>query len=740
MKKSTLALALASSLTVLPSWANDVAELEDGIESITVSASRTERDINEIASTVTVIDSKKIDQQLVTDIQQLVRYEPGVVVEGSGRFGLSGFNIRGINEDRILMLVDGAPLADEFSFGPALSARRDFVDVDLIDKVEIIRGPASTLYGSDAIGGVVSFITKTPQQLMEEGETFGAKLKAGYASVSDEFAVNAQLAGASEKWSWLFNASARRGSETSNYYNDDGTFGDERKAANPQDNETNAAQLKVVYAPSEQHTFEVLLDYLNSDSETEVLSVANTYVYSTLINERFGYDERTRERIQLNYAFLGDTTMFDKAKLTAYHQTSNTQQVTLDERFGGVLETFFAPTLLDRSRESTFDQDVSGAIVQFDKAFELGGVEHYLIYGTEVQYTDSEALRLGSTVIQETGVQATEFSVFPARDFPISEATEWSLFIHDEISLLDGALVVSPGMRYDAFELTPLPDEIFTAANPGVETSEFDDSQVSFKLGAVYNLSENTNVWLQFAQGFRIPPYDDLNVGFTNYAGGYTSVANPDLKPESVDSWELGVRQSTDAFSWSVSAYYNKYDNFIESLASAGFDAELGLLVFQAQNREAVTIQGVDAQATWYLGESFQGLNGWKLETALTWLESEDESTGEEIESMIPPQAVMGVGYTDEEQGYSIELVGTFVARSDAQNDETLFEAPGHARFDLLANYEINEQTNINFGVFNLLDREIYNGTETRELSIDEDPSFYSSAGRNFAVNVTYSF
>lgn len=738
MKHSKIASAIIFSFISSAAMAEAIPDAE--MESITVTTSRSERDINEIASSITVVDSEQIDQQTITDIRELVRYEPGVVVEGSGRFGLSGFNIRGINGDRILMLLDGAPLADEFSFGPALSARRDFVDVDLIDRVEIIRGPASTLYGSDAIGGVVSFITKDPEQLVDEDKTFGGRVKAGYASAADETVLNAQLAGKHAKWSWLLNATQRQGSETENFYSDDADTGDDRNAANPQENETSAAQLKVVYKPNEHHEFELLADYLSSESETNVLTSAGTEVRGTLINESLGFDERERQRLQLNYAFSGETALFDKALLRLYTQSSLTNQITLDERFGGVLETGFVPTLLDRYRESEFEQDVQGAIVQFDKTFETAGLSHYLIYGSEVQYTDSEAIRLGSTTIQETGVQATEFTTFPARDFPISEATELSFFIHDEITLLNGALILSPGIRYDQFELTPKPDDLFTNANPGVETVPFDDSQVSLKLGAVYNLSDNSNVWLQFAQGFRIPPYDDLNVGFTNFAGGYTSQANPDLKPESVDSWEIGVRQNLDAVSWSISAYYNDYENFIESLATVGFDPTLNLLVFQAQNREAVTIQGVDAEATWYIGQTFESLDGFSIQGAITWLESEDETTGEEVESIIPPQAVVGIGYSNEERGFSIELVGTFVERFDAQNDPTLFEAPGYAQFDLLSSLEVNEDFSVNVGIFNLFDREIYNGTETRGLPVDADNGFFTAPGINAAINATYTF
>ncbi len=735
MKYSRLSLSLVLAFHGALAYAEDASD----VENITVAASRVERNIDEIASTITVIDSEQIDKQTVTDIKDLIRYEPRVVVEGNGHFCLSGFNIRGINGDRILMLLDGAPLADEFSFGPALSARRDFVDVDLIDRVEIIRGPASTLYGSDAIGGVVSFITKDPSQLVEEGKSFGGKVKAGYSSAADEYVVNGQIAGVKDKISWLLNATHREGSETETFFDDD-AVGTDRRSANPQDNTTDAVQFKLNFQPNEHHEIAFLADYLESESDTNVLSQATTSVGTTRINESLGFDERERSRLQANYYYTGKTAIFDKALVRAYWQESETSQATFDERFG--MASFFDPTfvLLDRARDSHFDQEVTGAIVQFDKSFTVANSKHYLIYGSEIQYTDSKALREGSTTIQETGESVAEFTVFPARDFPISDARELSFFLHDEISFFDGKLTVSPGVRYDEFKLTPRPDELFTNANPGVETVPFDDSQVSFKIGTVYNISESTNTWLQFSQGFRIPPYDDLNIGFTNLAGGYTSLSNPDLEPESVDSWEVGVRQNLDAISWSVSAYYNDYDNFIESLAAQGFDPVLGLLVFQSQNRESVNIKGIDASATWYLGESFEGLDGWSINTALTWLESEDESTGQEVESIISPQAVVGAGYINAEQGWSVELVGTFVERFDQQNDPALFEAPGYAKFDFLASAEITEDLSVNIGIFNLFDREIVNGTEVRGLPVGSDAGFFTEPGRNIAVNATYSF
>ncbi|MDP1086218.1 TonB-dependent receptor plug domain-containing protein, partial [Klebsiella pneumoniae] len=87
-------------------------------------------------------------------------YEPGVSVGGAGtRSGNAGFNIRGIDGDRILTQVDGVEVPDHFSNGPYAQTRRNYVDPEIVKRVEIRRGPASALYGSSAIGGAVSYFT-----------------------------------------------------------------------------------------------------------------------------------------------------------------------------------------------------------------------------------------------------------------------------------------------------------------------------------------------------------------------------------------------------------------------------------------------------------------------------------------------------------------------------------------------------------------------------------------------------
>ena len=146
------------------------------LETVTVIATRTVRSLDELASTVSVKTAGDLERELARDISDLVRFEPGVTVAGAGsRFGLTGFSIRGIGGNRVLTMIDGIRVPEEFSFGPFLSARRDYVDMDSLSRAEIARGPVSSLYGSDALGGVVALTTRQPSDYLDADRTFSAR-------------------------------------------------------------------------------------------------------------------------------------------------------------------------------------------------------------------------------------------------------------------------------------------------------------------------------------------------------------------------------------------------------------------------------------------------------------------------------------------------------------------------------------------------------------------------------------
>lgn len=739
-KNLPLAVAIASAFVSQISHSEEL----DGYESITVTATRTDRDINEIAANITTIDAERVDAIAANNIRDLLRYEPGVNVEGSGRFGLSDINIRGINGDRVLIVLDNVPVADGFSFGPNLSARRDFIDIDLIKQVEVIRGPASTLYGSDAIGGVVSFVSKDPSDLVEEGESFAGRVKLGYVSSSEESFINGQLAGVADEWQWLINAGYRDTAETETFF-DSSQTGIAQQSANPQDGSVENALVKIIWTPNDAHRLTVVGETFQSDAETQVTSDVGRVSRGVLTNESLGDDERERERFSVQYRYQPHqgTSSFSSSmpsglyrfSVDAYTQSSETVQHTelLRTRLGE------APLPMFRTRDSYFEQDSTGVLTQADFQFKTGALEaeHYFIVGAEWQETDSKALREGMTQALPSGQMLPEFSVFPARDFPISQLTEYALYVQDEIQLLDGALTLSPGLRYDDFELEPESDALFQAANPGVEVSGYDDSEVSAKLGAVYDLTQEASIWLQWAQGFRIPPMDDVNIGFTNFAGGYTSLSNPNLRPERVDSYEVGLRHSMGGFSWSVSAYVNRYEDFIESLSVRGFNPQTNLLEFQARNIDDVEIKGIDLSADWQIEQ-------WQLRLATSWQDSEDKATGDELESVLPTQTVFGIQYGALDDPWRVELITTHTREAnvmDAEQEQPApFVAPSATYVDLLAHYQVTQNLRINAGIFNITDKQYWFASEVRGRSVVENLDRFTAPGRNFSVNAVFTF
>ena len=272
--------------------------------------------------------------------------------------------------------------------------------------------------------------------------------------------------------------------------------------------------------------FRVTGEYYKNDTNTDILSDYNTFTCSSRgcshenLTSR-GDDGRERYRLTIGHEYSGDTWLFTRAKWHLYFQDSKSVQRTGQERFNLRFRS-----RENRERYSSFNQDVFGAELQLDRTINAGGMEHHVIYGFEYEETDSRTLRDGGTVNALTSAPVPNlFLTFPTRGFPVSGTTEYAFFLQDEIALFGERLLLTPGLRYDHYEMEAKPDEVFLSGNRGTPLPEkYQDEQVSFKLGAVIRLNDVYSLYGQFAEGFRAPPYDDVNRAFTNFIGGYTTL------------------------------------------------------------------------------------------------------------------------------------------------------------------------------------------------------------------------
>ncbi len=742
----TALLPLVATGTASP-WAyaqQQPAADEDGeLSTITVIGTRTERTLKEVAATVSVIDREEMEREVTRTIADLIRYEPGVSVAGTGsRFGLGGFTIRGIGGNRVLTMVDGIRVPEEFSFGPFLSARRDFVDVDSLQRAEIARGPISSLYGSDAIGGVVAFTTRAPRDYLADGEPYHAGLKAGYSGADDSTVGTLTLAGGSDTLSGLFIYTRRDGSETDNQ-GDLGGTGPSRERPDPQDLSSDNLTAKLAFQASDNHRFTLGADYFDSETSTQLLSDYGGFSFGTLINTRDADDTRTRTRLSLHYEYGGDMPFADRVLATVYNQTSETEQRTIENR------TTAAQASQQRRRDSFFDQDIQGAYAQLGKRFDVGNTRHLLTYGVDYYATDNTSLRDGGTVAAD-GSPVPEFLPLPTRDFPPTETDQLAFFVQDELALLNERLLLTPGLRYDRYDASATADAVYLNGNPGSPPPvDYDDSDVTGRLGAVYFFTDAVSVYGQYSEGFRAPPYDDVNVGFTNFAGGYKTISNPNLESERSEGVEIGVRLQGAAGSLSVGMFQTDYEDFIESFAIApqflptgGIDPADGLLTFQSINRERVEIEGGELAATLNLGFFSDALENFTLRSAVAYADGLDRASGQPLNSIDPLTGVIGLAYTSSDERFGGELIVTLVDAKDENDIDADFPrdtAAGYGVVDLLAFAQVTDRIVVNAGLFNIGDKAYIRWADTAAIGNDARARF-TQPGFNAGATVRVSF
>lgn len=736
------AIALIAPVA-LSAHAGDAMPLDipifDELDRIVVTATLNERAQKDVASDVSVIDALEIDRRQVQDLADLVRYEPGVSATGSatggGRFGIGGLSIRGLGGNRVRIELDGIAVPDSFAIGSFSSAGRDVVDVDALKNVEIVRGAASSLYGSDALGGVVSFATKDPADYLGENGGPFASAKLLYDSADRGSAVTATYAGGNAAHGIALVATHREGAATSNEGDVDSADAT-RTRPNPQDTASNALLAKYVHTAGSGRVDRLTLDGDHGDVDTDVLSGVTNAPTTALA----GRDTRDRLRASFGQEIPLALAVADKVDWKAYAQRSETTQDTFEDRAATA-----ASGAKQRFRRFEFDQRVLGAEATLRKSLATKAVEHDITYGVDISRTRTEEKRDGYQRDVATGeiTNVVLPDAFPVHDFPTTDTTAAALFAQDEMRLANGRLSLIPGVRVDYFKLDPRRDALYSEANP-VAPAALEGASVSPKLGAIWRFDDVLSAFAQYARGFRAPPYNDVNLGFTNLQFGYTSIPNPDLDPETSNGFEAGLR-ATGSLGWfSVSAYENRYRDFIESQAVVAVDPDTGFITFQSINLNRVRIRGVEARYGLRLGALADALDGWTLKGSLARSRGEDETADQPLVSVDPARAVVGLAYDSERWG--AELVASFVERKDRlpapaeENPIVLFAAPGYATLDVYSHWQVHPRIELFGALTNLTDRRHWEwgtvGGFAQSAAIDR----YSAPGRAARVGLRATF
>ncbi len=531
------------------------APLESFFAETTVTATGTRMDTFEVSTPVSVLDRDKLEERTPLNASDLLRTEPGVDVNGVGP-NQSRPVIRGQRGLRVLFLENGlrmnnARRQSDFGETPGL------VEVESLEAVEVVRGPASVLYGSDAIGGVLNVITRAPS--FGGGLTGSAGLRFG--SAGDATKVHASASGGSERISWNGGFSVRSADD---YEAASGRFGDIDLAdAVPVvdtglDDDDVFGQL--AYQGSDRHQFSLRLNRYRADQagfgfvEPELLETMDDFRIRIL------YPFQDFDRYTFGYVGAGfESVLADTLELQAYLQ-NNERQLANDidvfepARFPGAPGTAVASDTLNFT-----DLETLGLRLETVKGI---ADKHLLTYGAEYFEDDSF-----NTDRSETTVSL----VFPGPPFevPVAHVVDtvpnspnavnesYGVFAQAEMAVAE-RFKVTLGARYQ---------NVATAARetPGWTTAglDFDDDSLVAAASFVYRASDNVRVVGSYGSAFRAPSIvERLFNGPTPEGIGF-QVLNPDLVSEESENFDVGLKYRRKNALFDITFFRNDIDNGI---------------------------------------------------------------------------------------------------------------------------------------------------------------------------------
>ncbi|MDE1332144.1 TonB-dependent hemoglobin/transferrin/lactoferrin family receptor [Vibrio aestuarianus] len=710
----TKTLLSASILVALSpsSFADNLHQFDE----VVVSATRTEQSKKDVSSSIETISAKELESTMSNDLQQALSYTPDVDALGDGRFGISSFNIRGVEGSRVKMMIDG--VQQPTPYNPGATEQRKYsnaIEMDTLQAIEVNKGPSSTLYGSDALGGVVLLRTKNPDDiLVTEGDENRFGIRSGYSSANDQFKTTLTWAMRQDKLETLLMATYANGHETETHSSGADIEGPDRGAQNPADSQLGNLLAKAFYQANDDHRLGLTVEYYNKQYDEDELnyngySIMPGFTYSDNYNE----DTSERLRVGIEHQWLMSSQLADSLHWSLSYQDSRSLSKNYDT----------TPMNGKRRRQ----REASDQSIQFDtqlsKIVEIDNNAHEFTYGLSLLNNDFNLdntdykLNYGTSAPGSTGL-------------PDATVIQWGLFLQDQAYLMQERLVLTAGIRYDSFEATPSVDEGYTTS---YEKNK--DDAFTGQLGSVYHLNPNLSIFGQISQGFKAPTVYDL---YYFYNQGAIIEANPDLKAEKSLAYELGLRGQNEFANFEFSTFYNDYKDFITQTKGG---EQNGKDVFTKENLDEVTIYGAEFSSKLYLDKAFNAPQGMYSRLTVAYADGEDKKTGDALDSVAPLTANVGLGINRHQYGTMLNV--KMVASKTDWQSETNTDVAGYTLVDLTAYYQPIQDLTLRAGLFNIFDKKywLYNDLSGRDATGETfSQDIKAQPGRNWSINIDYQF
>ncbi|RPD99307.1 TonB-dependent receptor [Candidatus Pantoea deserta] len=729
------------------------------------------------AGSKTTISASELQQRGANDFGSIMRYEPLISATGSAggsssgksgfdRAGYSGYNIRGLESNRVGLDVDGIPLPDATG-RPYVSrvgnntfgiGRGDYIDPYMFGSVEIEKGATAVDQPNASIGGNVSFHNKSADDYLSSGKTTYFGYQSNYDSSNRSWHNGITAAAGDDELRGLFVYSRRDGQETEN---NSGV-----KDAYPANWHSDAFMTSGIWQPNDLHKLSATFDYYHKTSHTH-------------------YD---------GWDTSGNTIW------------GTSQQQSDTRRFGVSLADEWTPynDLLDTLTTRLYWQKTESHDNTFMPASASAYERVYSDYNTSSLGFDTRATKIVGRHELSAGINAhTENTERPFRQSPApsqysvimqpqADSRSYTVagYVQDKINVdLDSHnFAVIPGVRVMYQNTKPRNLSDLTTGSSVLTEEQLEtlygdgnsDTEVLPSLTLQYELSPALITYLQYKRGVEFPNasqlYGSWNLG-SSYAGRaqYALIGNADLDTETSNNFEWGLKgQVAAGVTVNTSLFYNQYKNFIAytRYTRAGnpdkFVNVPGNIytTYQAENRDKAYIYGAELATKVDFGTWFQQVDGLSATFALGYNEGKSKSSysGDkyvDLDSVAPLKAIVGLAWDDRQRGYGAAVTATFVKgkRATETNRESYSNSgtaltdatseymriPGYGMVDATAYWQVAKNVRLSGGIYNLTDRKYWDYTSSRELTSDtaqdrNDVALAVMPGRTYQLGVNVDF
>ena len=616
-------------------------------DEIVISASRKSQSLSLAPASVGIVDKNDLRESGTRSFDDAFHNINGIQVTRSSGSNVQALSIRGASEvagggigNRVLLLLDGRPAITPESGG----ALWNLVPLGAIERIEVIKGAYSSLFGSSAMGGVINVITRIPDSAAHTdihsyyGFYNRAPKTSGYTAFNDYYGVDVTNSARNGKWSYILNAA--------------GKWNDGHREQSTYRNYNFFGKLKFDFSPN--RSLQVSGMYSGILNDTPATWLNSTKAYSVAAHRKDDTQQKREYNADLHYiAFAHAHIRYS----TRFYYYSN----LTDYIFNGDPDN--DSTNVNTGKQFVNEETVVvsrlGNATQVD--FSLGS-QHYLIAGLE---------------LQSDFVDGRPDTVLYGRH----KAWNIGTFIQDQVTLGD-QLVITAGIRYDKYKIT----------------GTFDEANISPKIAAVFQPSDKIAIRTLLAKAFRNPSIAERFIKFEQ-GGGLKFQPNPGLRSEKLTlSAELGARVSLGKNLKLDGAFF--YNNYKDLISYRQLSVPGDPLLFEVINLNKAIMQGFEISAD-YLPAHWL-----RFQTGYTYLDAHDAS--ENRFNDVLPYKSKHTGFFNLTTTYNkLQFTGQARSRSRI-DEVFIYpgsEPDGYIIFNSKLSYTFNTQSSVYINIHNLTNK-----------------------------------